>query len=1047
VTRAGRVVRGLAAATALVAIVAGLPAALVVWGTSPLRGPLGWESLRDVFYELASERVLVGALTIAAWLVWALFLRALVAEIIDLRRGRPETLLAAGYGDAPPAGPLRTLARRLVTSLTITVGSMGPLASVAGAVTAPPLPALASMLPAPGAPAADRSPAPETPPPAPSLVEPAVPAAPMARVTVTEPSDAWNLADRLLGDGLRWKELWVHNRDRVQPDGQRWTNPESTVRAGWELVVPSAAPGGATAAAAGDGATGPAVAMGEVTVAAGDNFWTLAQRRLSEVWVRPPTDDETRPYWREMVELNRPRLAPPGDPDLIYPGQVFVTPAVPVDATSLVVDAPTPARPPAEPAGEPPAAESPAAEPPAAPPAPTTSAPAEPAPAGETAPAPVPPAPQGTSPATSAPPAPSESSPGDQPASPPLTDATDSDGDAELPVVVLAGGVLSAAVAVGVTRAIRRRRRRRNFRSPETVPVEEGGDEELHRRLVLDADEDLIGVVCRCLDNLAAQVAEAGQVCRPRVVQASGGHLDVLLDQATLPVAAGWQAEAEGSIWTAAGEWWPPQPPALPEDGGSLMAAPLLVTLGCPDDGGQLYLDLETAAVVSLTGDLAAARGVARTMLVELAHSPFAAIAQVMAVGDLGSSRLGDLERLRVVEDWTGAAADVTAWATQSAEALAANGWPNAFVGRGHDPEHDALMPLVVVATEPPDQDVVRAVQAAPSSTALVVVGDPLPGATVIECRREQLFLPQLGLTCRPQVLEPDDVEGLAELLEVAETSSGQMAFGFWESTHQASNGGDVPYQAPTYEVLVRVLGEITVEGAAAPLTRLQTALVAYLALHRTASMERINDAIWPNVAAKAPRKRLSNAVNKCRDALGRRHLPAAGDNHYSVGPGVATDVDLFDRRVATAARMPPARAAETLSGALDLVRGQIFQYPDRQERKDETNPYSWVSLENWISRTEPKIAAAAQRVAELYLELGEPARAVQEGERALQLVPHHSGLVEVLMQAHNAKGDRLAVHRVYSEHAEALERLDLDEPAESTAALYQQLRSGSTTA
>jgi hypothetical protein len=163
------------------------------------------------------------------------------------------------------------------------------------------------------------------------------------------------------------------------------------------------------------------------------------------------------------------------------------------------------------------------------------------------------------------------------------------------------------------------------------------------------------------------------------------------------------------------------------------------------------------------------------------------------------------------------------------------------------------------------------------------------------------------------------------------------------------------------------------------------------------------------------------------------------------VGPGVATDLDLFERRVAAAARTP-ARAAETVSGTLDLVRGPIFQYPDKQERKDESNPYSWVSLENWISRTEPKIVAAAQRVAELYLELGDPARAIEEGERSLQLVPHHSGLVEVLMQAHDANWDRLAVHRV-SEHAEALERLDLDEPAESTAALYQQLRSGSTTA
>ena len=532
----------------------------------------------------------------------------------------------------------------------------------------------------------------------------------------------------------------------------------------------------------------------------------------------------------------------------------------------------------------------------------------------------------------------------------------------------------------------------------------------------------------------------------PRVVQASGEHLDVLLDQPTVPAVAGWRAEAEGSIWSAADEWWPPELPDLPGE-GALMAAPLLVTLGCPDEGGQLYLDLETAGVVCLTGDLAAARGLARTMLVELAHSPFADIAQVIAVGDLGSPRLGDLERVRVVGDWSGATADVEAWATQSADALAANGWPNAFVGRGHDPHHDALIPLVVVAAEPPGAEVVQALQAAPTAAALVMVSDPVPGATVIECRREQLFLPQLGLTCRPQIVEPDDVDGMAELLEVAETGGGQMAFGFWESTYQGPNGGDAPYEAPSYVVLVRVLGEITVEGTTAPLTRLQTALVTYIALHRSVNAERIIDAIWADVPSRSPRRRLSNTINKCRDALGRRHLPASADNHYSIGSDVATDVDLFERQVAAAARMPPARAADTLSGALDLVRGQIFQYPGKKERRDESNPYTWVSVENWISRWEPKIAAAAQRVAELYLELGEPARAVEEGERALQLVPHYPGLVEVLMLAHDANGDRLAARRVYSEHAEALERLDLDTVAESTAALYQQLRSGSTNA
>jgi nucleoid-associated protein YgaU len=32
------------------------------------------------------------------------------------------------------------------------------------------------------------------------------------------------------------------------------------------------------------------------------------------------------PYWRAVIDANRDRLAVPGDPDLILPGQVIVLP-------------------------------------------------------------------------------------------------------------------------------------------------------------------------------------------------------------------------------------------------------------------------------------------------------------------------------------------------------------------------------------------------------------------------------------------------------------------------------------------------------------------------------------------------------------------------------------------------------------------------------------------------------------------------------------------------------------------------------------------------
>src|SRR5690606_38034447 len=87
-TTIGRALRAGAAALTLVEIIVGLPAALVGWGTSPVRGAVTTESVRAVFEEPGSDRVIVGVLTIAAWCVWALFLRALAAEFVDARRAR-----------------------------------------------------------------------------------------------------------------------------------------------------------------------------------------------------------------------------------------------------------------------------------------------------------------------------------------------------------------------------------------------------------------------------------------------------------------------------------------------------------------------------------------------------------------------------------------------------------------------------------------------------------------------------------------------------------------------------------------------------------------------------------------------------------------------------------------------------------------------------------------------------------------------------------------------------------------------------------------------
>ena len=68
----------------------------------------------------------------------------------------------------------------------------------------------------------------------------------------------------------------------------------------------------------------PPIAAEEVVVARGDSFWSLAVEAVAES-SRPASVDA---YWRRLVELNRPRLVDPANPDLLYPGQVLVLPPI-----------------------------------------------------------------------------------------------------------------------------------------------------------------------------------------------------------------------------------------------------------------------------------------------------------------------------------------------------------------------------------------------------------------------------------------------------------------------------------------------------------------------------------------------------------------------------------------------------------------------------------------------------------------------------------------------------------------------------------------------
>lgn len=64
----------------------------------------------------------------------------------------------------------------------------------------------------------------------------------------------------------------------------------------------------------------------EITVGDGDSFWTVAERLTSDRLGRPASDDEVLEPWLALIEVNRDRLTDPGDPDLLFPGQVLRLP-------------------------------------------------------------------------------------------------------------------------------------------------------------------------------------------------------------------------------------------------------------------------------------------------------------------------------------------------------------------------------------------------------------------------------------------------------------------------------------------------------------------------------------------------------------------------------------------------------------------------------------------------------------------------------------------------------------------------------------------------
>jgi DNA-binding SARP family transcriptional activator len=248
----GDFVKAFLAFVALLVLVIGVPGALAVWIGWPL--PSSFEPMEWLKHEITVQTFL-HILTAIVWLAWAQFTACVLVEV-------KAALSGVGVpGRVPGAGPSQLLARQLVAALLLvgaTAASMTPgLSQLGHSLEGNQKPAAAAAQQTPGLFAQQQEQAANT---AAALADQASNAAAHADSDSTakqgdtkfyriQPPEGrhhdslWEIAERHLGDGRRYKEIYQLNKDRTQPDGSRLSEA-SLIRPGWIMEMPGDARGG-----------------------------------------------------------------------------------------------------------------------------------------------------------------------------------------------------------------------------------------------------------------------------------------------------------------------------------------------------------------------------------------------------------------------------------------------------------------------------------------------------------------------------------------------------------------------------------------------------------------------------------------------------------------------------------------------------------------------------------------------------------------------------------------------------------------------------------
>lgn len=224
--RAGRLLTGLGALVALLALLAGTPIVLLALAGNPL--PTELPTLAEVGTVLTSRddgQLFLRALALAGWAGWASFALSVLVEV-------PARLLRRPAPRLPGLHRQQRMAAALIGSAALILAA-SPAATAATSVAAAPAVVATSVTAPPPAAAVVAAPAVSTVPTASTVPAQSRPTPPTEPVYRVEKGDyLGHIAGRYLGDFDRYPELAKYNKirnpDRIRP-GQLLRLPEDAV--------------------------------------------------------------------------------------------------------------------------------------------------------------------------------------------------------------------------------------------------------------------------------------------------------------------------------------------------------------------------------------------------------------------------------------------------------------------------------------------------------------------------------------------------------------------------------------------------------------------------------------------------------------------------------------------------------------------------------------------------------------------------------------------------------------------------------------------------